>query len=150
MYFIVASTIIRFPYGQLHIHHPKYYHCLGHLKSFSGLFFFSLVSINYLNNDYLAASQGASAWQLLIRLPTTTRADWLMPLLLCPAHLCCLASTAGCTQCKSPAASQLSGSALVPSKPTARAAPARQSALGERHGHMETSDEDQRQFQFIA
>lgn len=52
-------------------------------KHFPGFFFFSLVAINYFNNDYLAASQGASAWQLLIRLPTTTRADWLMSLLHC-------------------------------------------------------------------
>lgn len=85
-YFMVASTIIQFLYGQLHIHHPKNHHCLGHWdiwKHFPGFFFFSLVAINYFNNDYLAASQGASAWQLLIRLPTTTRADWLMSLLHC-------------------------------------------------------------------
>lgn len=144
-------------------------------KHFLSFFFSPLVAINYFNNDYLAASQGASAWQLLIRLPTTTRADWLMsllrcrwppaagptaspawrqtrrqrpqlPQLLCPEHLHSLP----CTQCKSSAAWQLSGNALVPSKPTSRVAPARQNALGERHGHMEISDEDQRQFQVIA
>lgn len=54
-------------------------------KQFLSCFFFfpPLVASNYFNNDYLAASQGASAWQLLIRLPTTSRADWLMPLLRC-------------------------------------------------------------------
>lgn len=81
---------------------------------------------------------------------STGRQRLQLPQLLCPAHLCCLASTTGCTQCKSSAAWQLSGNALVPSKPTSRVAPARQNALGERHGHMETSDEDQWQFQVIA
>lgn len=54
-------------------------------KHFLSFFFFlsPLVAINYYNNDYLAASQGASAWQLLIRLPSTSRADWLMSLLCC-------------------------------------------------------------------
>lgn len=52
-------------------------------KHFLSIFFFPLVAINYFNNDYLATSQGASAWQLLIRFPTTSRADWLMSLLHC-------------------------------------------------------------------
>lgn len=143
---------------------------------FRASLFFSLVANNYFNNDYLAASQGASAWQLLIRLPTTTRADWLMSLLHCrwPPAAGPTASPArqrarGDSDCSFPNCfvqpfsvawppplaalnvnPQLSGNALVPSKPTSRAAPARQNALGERHRHMETSDEDQRQFQVIA
>lgn len=69
-----------------------------------------------------------------------------LPQMLCPVHFHCLA----CTQCKPSAAWQLSGNALVLSKPTSTVAPARQNALGERHQHVETSDEDQRQFQVIA